>query len=209
MKDGLLSRLKFPVWLVLGSAGLIPLGNAFAERADVAAQAAYQVPAPVRELVGQGKLVLDSLHTAGRQLDSSIRLAQKNEDSLLLTCLTAKRDEMNRLRLKAVARFDAIGVSANVESARLPYVALTVIAEKANLVSEEAARCVGGDQRESGFSVAAIEPPTDPYLYVPADEAAFSPKGDLSILVPPPLSPGTSDMPGDMPSMPDVASPTR
>lgn len=197
---------------------LVPIGLAVADYADTRPSERKQDASQLEELVAQAKSVLEGLAKTRNQLADAAATARRSDDRLLATCLDAALDEVEQLNAKATSQWAVLADPSAASSARLSFVVITVIGQKANLVAQQATRCVGAEQRQPGLP--EIAAPTD-------SNTRGAPSGDeldptlrpqesgLPFAPPPPtaasttISPSTGDQPMDMgvPRMPTAASP--
>jgi hypothetical protein len=194
--------------VLLGFAGLAPIGIAWADRAESITPVEPAAAESTTSLIRAGERVVEGLGRAHRQLEASLHTAEAAEDQLLVTCLGAQREELGALRSKAILQFRAIEGAPSLEAARAPYSVMVGVARRANAVIEAAAHCVGDDGEEATGSVSVIEPPVDADLYAPADSSGSGAPGTRTSSAPGNL-PGLGELPIRMPRMPTVASPMR
>jgi hypothetical protein len=185
--------MKLPLSLILAAAG-VPVGIALADLGNL--PSVEDTGAAAGELVADGERLVNGVGQARAQLEKALEEARAGQDMLLATCLAANLEELSGLESKAVLQFRALRDAATADTARVPFVVLTVMGQKANLIADEAAQCVGADETNPGISAADIEPPVDPNAGVgePPVEPALPPGGELPV---------------DVPRVPPAASPVR
>jgi hypothetical protein len=190
-------RISFPI-MIAAACGAVPMGIALADFGPLGA-ADDQALQP-SELIAGAERVVQGMGRSRADLEKAAQGARKNQDLLLATCLEDKLGEITELETKAVEQFRALREAASDEAARVPFVVLTVIGQKASLVAEEAGQCVGESDTGAGLAEGGgLQPPVDPNAGVgdPPTEPAFPTDG-----------PGVG-LPVDMPPVPPAATPTR
>lgn len=205
--------MRIPLLVVVAVGALVPIGIALA---DIAGPGGAPLnPAADGEqlrLVSLGERVVHDIRGAKVQTSAAIRDARENGDVLLATCLDEILAELKRLEGKAGEQIGLLRGAATVETARVPYVLLTVVGQKAELVAADAAQCRGADWQ--GDAEERLAPPTDPNA-APSDDLARPTEGPGPIFVPPPpAGPMTgsapiTEIPVEMPPVPPAATPTR
>jgi hypothetical protein len=184
--------VKLPLSIILAAAG-VPVGIALAEYGSPIAITDPEAT-DTAQLVADAEQVMDGLGKARAQLEKAAENARAAEDLLLATCLDSKLEELSDLEGKAVPQFRALREAVSAEIGRVPFVVLTVMGQKASLIVEEAALCVGANDDNPGIDFANIAPPVDPNAGI--ESAPFEPAWP------------SDGLPG-VPAIPPAASPVR
>ena len=205
--------MRIPLFVVVAVGALVPIGIALA---DIAGQAEARLnPAADGEqlrLVSLGERVVHDIRGTRAQTSTAIRDAREDGDVLLATCLEETLVELKSLERKAGEQIGLLRGAATAETARVSYVLLTVVGQKAELVAADAAQCRGAEWH--GEAADRLAPPTDPNA-VPSDDLARPTEGPNATFVPPPpAGPMTgsspiTEIPVEMPPVPPAATPTR
>ena len=190
--------MKVHLPLLVALSGFVPIGIAVAEYADTPVAPTVAADDHAEDLLALGEEMVERVAKARAQLAAALERARADQDMLLATCLESKLEEMSRLGGMATSQLASLRNAADAGAARLPYVVITVIGQKASLVIEEAALCVGVDRDESGLHFDDIAPPTDPNADLPGGPfdvvqpwvpTSGGPSGDLPPGIPPEASP--------------------
>ena len=185
--------MKLPISLILAAAG-VPVGIALAEYGNPAGHAAAS-SSETAALVADGERLMNGLGKARAQLEKATEDARAAQDMVLATCLAAKLEELADLEGKAVDQFRLLSEAASADTGRVPFVVLTVMGQKGNLIVEEASQCVGFDEENPGLNAANVEPPVDPQDGI--EDAPTEPAWPAD------------GLPTGIPEVPPAASPVR
>jgi hypothetical protein len=200
--------MKMQVALLVALTGLLLVGRAVADIADVPPPTHAQTPPKVTvgQLLALGEQLVGRVAVVSKQLALSLEKARATEDVLLATCLESKVDELARIHTEASLSVNKLRLIAYDLPARSLYVTMMVLEQKATFVMEEAALCVGANEHGQSFAD-GISAPYDPEAGLPeAAPATEPPVPSPFAALPPPMR---AKVPIAMPPIPPVASPVR
>jgi len=143
--------------------------------ASALAQPAQTPPAAKAQAGGQGLTEGQAVVTRGeglqRRVNNMLAEARREADIIRITCLNDRLTQINANLANAQSRLEAARGSSDPDKQRHELTVLNVLAQKFQVLDQEAAQCVGQELFETGSTRVQtdIDPATVPFEDVRAD----------------------------------------
>jgi hypothetical protein len=109
------------------------------------------------ELIAQGEAVVRRGNTISQGVLSMLQDARKEADIIKITCLDDKLAQVNANLHTAESRLDALKKAVDPDLRMHEYTVLTVLAQKLQVLDQEAHQCVGQAMYETGVTKVVTE----------------------------------------------------
>ncbi len=109
------------------------------------------------ELIAQGEAVVRRGNAISQSVLSMLQDARKEADIIKITCLDDKLAQVNANLHTAESRLDALKKAVDPDLRMHEYTVLTVLAQKLQVLDQEAHQCVGQAMYETGVTKVVTE----------------------------------------------------
>lgn len=144
------------------------------------AAAPKAAPLKPEQLVGEGEAVVRHGNEVSQGVRNMLDEARKESDIIKITCLDDKLTQINVNLRTAESRLDALRKAVDPDRRIHEYTVLTVLAQKLQVLDQEAHQCVGQAMYETGATKVVTEINTN---MLPFEENPSSPP----VILPPSL----------------------
>jgi hypothetical protein len=155
-------------------AGSAPAGAGAAQTAQPAAEAKPVAP---EDMVSEGEAVLRRGNLVSAAVRDMLDEARKDADIIRVTCLDDKLTQINANLRSVETRLEALRKAVDPDRRTHEHTVLTVLAQKLQVLDQEAHQCVGQAMYETGQTKVLTEIDTDslPFEETPSTPPAVQP----------------------------------